>query len=444
MYRFFYIFFFILFSQQFVLADGIRIDLNAQKNITHISKVENLINDVNFHNHQIKLRGSASASEIAREGSEEFTEKELEKVRSLYAKKLITKEEFEEFFYILTEKKMKNVAIAKKDAIENFFSLYANSVVYIQTDKGSGSGIIVDKDKILTNWHVIFDSDVNEVRVVFKPSVGSIPIATQAHIADVARCDSTIDLALLEPRWPPASIQKAHLASRHTFNESLVSEIVHTIGHPGGGSAWSYAWGTISQIEKNKTWDYPPPFNSTHYADSIQTQTPINPGNSGGPLFLSDGKVIGVIVSGCDDCENIGSAIAISSVHDFLNSNKNQCNAEPPPPPPEETLLREEDRNKDGWIDIKYFDLNGSTVVNWIAKDDTEPNDGWFETVLKDYDENGIYEIRMYKSPEKNSPIITYYDHNQDKVFDVCGIDKDNDGKDDRQMSIDACPPFTS
>ena len=32
----------------------------------------------------------------------------------------------------------------------------------------------------------------------------------------------------------------------------------------------------------------------------------------------------------------------------------------------------------------------------------------------------------------------------KDKVFDVCGIDKDNDGKDDRQMSIDACPPVTS
>ena len=88
---------------------------------------------------------------------------------------------------------------------------------------------------------------------------------------------------------------------------------------------------------------------------------------------------------------------------------------------------------------IQYFDLNGSNVANWIAIDDTEPNDGWFETVLKDYDENGIYEIRMYKSPKENSPIITYYDHNQDKVFDVCGIDKDNDGKDDRQMTIDTC-----
>ena len=39
----------------------------------------------------------------------------------------------------------------------------------------------------------------------------------------------------------------------------------------------------------------------------------------------------------------------------------------------------------------------------------------------------------------QGNPIITYYDNNQDSEFDICGIDKDRDGKDDRQMKFETC-----
>ena len=156
--RIFYAFFVfsILLFQQVVFADNIKKDLYSQKNIDQVRNVDNLISGVNDQNTTIKLRGTAKATEL-----------------------------------------------------DNFFVQNANSVVYIETDKGAGSGIVLARNKILTNWHVIVGAGDGAIRVVFKPSSGSIPIPTQAHIADIIRCDSNPDLALLKPRWPPENIQPA-------------------------------------------------------------------------------------------------------------------------------------------------------------------------------------------------------------------------------------------
>ena len=68
-----------------------------------------------------------------------------------------------------------------------------------------------------------------------------------------------------------------------------------------------------------------------------------------------------------------------------------------------------------------------------------KPNDEWFEILLYDKDENGIFEVQIFYPPYKDEPIISYYDHDQDEEFDVCGIDFDGDGTDDRQMTIETC-----
>ena len=55
-----------------------------------------------------------------------------------------------------------------------------------------------------------------------------------------------------------------------------------------------------------------------HRADVIQTQTPINPGNSGGPLVNAAGEVIGINTAIIEGSQNVGFAIAIDSVMEFL------------------------------------------------------------------------------------------------------------------------------
>ena len=105
--RIFYVFFifFILLFHQVVLADNIKKDLYSQKSIDQAKNVDHLISGVNDQNTTIKLRGTAIVTEL-----------------------------------------------------DNFFIQNADSVVYIETDKGAGSGIVLSRNRILTNWHVIFDA----------------------------------------------------------------------------------------------------------------------------------------------------------------------------------------------------------------------------------------------------------------------------------------------
>ena len=53
---------------------------------------------------------------------------------------------------------------------------------------------------------------------------------------------------------------------------------------------------------------------------SIQTTAPINPGNSGGPLFNNRGEVVGVTNLKILGGENLGFAIPIHYVKDFLRN----------------------------------------------------------------------------------------------------------------------------
>ena len=316
---------------------------------------------------------------------------------------------------------------------EGFFSKHANSVVYIESEVAVGTGIVVDKNTILTNWHVVEGG--NNFFVVFKPHTGSKPIPTQAHVADLVRCDSLKDLAILKPSWPPSQVQKVDLANLEKFNEDIISKNTHVIGHPSGGFEWSYSSGTISQIRKNDNWIS---FEgSTHSADTIQTETSINPGNSGGPLFLDDGSVIGVIVSGCDECENIGYAIAVSSISEFLSGNTNNCIAQQPPnSEPEYIAVKLLDKNNDGTDDIHFVDTDGSLIADVVYVDQNFDN-AW-DLILFDRDENGIYEQQL-RIGSTNSPNILFYDIEQDGSIDLCAFDKDKDNKPDRMMQIESC-----
>ena len=55
-------------------------------------------------------------------------------------------------------------------------------------------------------------------------------------------------------------------------------------------------------------------------------------------------------------------------------------------------------------------------------------------------DENGIIEMQTELGESQGDSIITFYDSDQDGVFDTCGQDKDRDGKEDRMVQIDSCP----
>jgi S1-C subfamily serine protease len=164
----------------------------------------------------------------------------------------------------------------------------------------SGSGFIIEGNRIMTNAHVISWAKQIQVRR-FQDS--------RPHIAEVAFVGHDCDLAILT-------------VDDESFFEGLeplpigvlpkVRSVVNTIGYPAGGEQISYTSGVVSRIE---IINYVQPGNRSLLA--VQTDAAINPGNSGGPV-LQDDRVVGVAFQGTPGLENTGFFIPPPVIQHFL------------------------------------------------------------------------------------------------------------------------------
>jgi S1-C subfamily serine protease len=164
----------------------------------------------------------------------------------------------------------------------------------------SGSGVIIEGHRILTNAHVVLYA--NQIQIQANQS-GDKVFATIEAIAP------GIDLALL--KLDDESLFSTHppLARASTLPD--VKDAVMTYGFPTGGMNLSITKGIVSRIE----------FAHYNYPVSglrIQIDAAINPGNSGGPAVVGD-KMIGVAFSRLGgNAENIGYIIPCEEVELFL------------------------------------------------------------------------------------------------------------------------------
>ena len=142
-------------------------------------------------------------------------------------------------------------------------------------DQGTGSGVVIAGNRILTNAHNIADATLITLR---KHNDDSI------YTAKVEFVDHDCDLALLK------------VDDKRFFSNITPFEIgdtpptrsqVYAVGFPIGGDGLSVTQGIISRIESSM---YVHSFKSLLTA---QLDAAINPGNSGGPIFYND-KVVGI------------------------------------------------------------------------------------------------------------------------------------------------------
>jgi S1-C subfamily serine protease len=165
--------------------------------------------------------------------------------------------------------------------------------------EATGTGIIIEGKRILTNAHVVLYS--SQVQVQANQSGDKI----SANVEFIA---PGIDLAVLKledesffdtrPPLPRATVLPA------------VKDGVMVYGFPTGGTSLSITKGIVSRIE----------FTSYNYPTSglrIQIDAAINPGNSGGPALVGD-KMIGLAFSGLRGADNIGYIIPCEEVELFL------------------------------------------------------------------------------------------------------------------------------
>ena len=153
------------------------------------------------------------------------------------------------------------------------FDKISSAVAFIQTETGSGSGVLVEGGYVLTNAHVVWP--YGAARIVF-------PDGTAFDHVPLKGWDLMADLALLGPIDVPAQ----PLALVDGENISIGSD-VYLIGYPA--EVESYPQPTLARgiLSRLREWE---PVGITY----LQTDAAIAGGQSGGALVSDKGEVIGI------------------------------------------------------------------------------------------------------------------------------------------------------
>lgn len=165
--------------------------------------------------------------------------------------------------------------------------------------KASGSGSIIEGNRILTCAHVVEYGEFIEVR---KAKDNKKYTATVSFIAP------EYDLAILEVDDPAFFNKSKPMPIGGLPN---IADKVTVLGFPTGGNDLSITSGIVSRIE-NIDYSY------DNYNDlGIQIDAAINPGNSGGPVVM-DTALAGVAFQGRSSSQSIGYMVPTTIIKAFL------------------------------------------------------------------------------------------------------------------------------
>jgi S1-C subfamily serine protease len=161
----------------------------------------------------------------------------------------------------------------------------------------TGSGVVIEGDRILTNAHVVLYASQVQVQA---NQAGDKLLATVAAVAP------GIDLAVLKVE--DRSFFKQHPALARANTLPRIKDAAFAYGFPTGGDALSITRGIVSRIEFME-------YNSMVAGLRIQIDAAINPGNSGGPVLVND-QMVGLAFATTGN--NIGYIIPNEEITLFL------------------------------------------------------------------------------------------------------------------------------
>jgi S1-C subfamily serine protease len=177
--------------------------------------------------------------------------------------------------------------------------LVERAVVHIQTEDNAGSGFVVAGGRVITNLHVVQQTELASVW---------FPNGARRDAVVVAR-NELLDLAVLLVPRIPASVEPLTLIE--DGDPTALGSTTTAWGYPfeadvvaaGFSRAPTVSAGIISARRVRE---------GVHY---LQTDAAVNPGNSGGPLLDGQGRVIGVttlvLTPGGRDAEGLNFALDI-------------------------------------------------------------------------------------------------------------------------------------
>lgn len=181
----------------------------------------------------------------------------------------------------------------------------SNSVDFLKpwqstgSTSSSGSGCVIEGNRILTNAHVVEDNTFIQVRKETSP---------KKFTARLVAFGYDCDLAILTVDNPEffEDVKPIEFGDLPELRDAVI-----VMGFPQGGDKLSMTEGVVSRIEV------------IHYAQSskqllgVQIDAAINPGNSGGPV-IKDGKVAGIAMQMISSSQNIGYMIPVPIIEHFL------------------------------------------------------------------------------------------------------------------------------
>ncbi len=182
----------------------------------------------------------------------------------------------------------------KNPLLRRFFGEDEQPFPQERIERGTGSGFILSDDgKLLTNAHVVADTDT--VQVTLKDG--------RTFEGKVVGVDKITDVAVV--KIPSTKLPNVKLGSSRNL---IPGQWAIAIGNPLGLDN-TVTIGIISATDRTSAQVGVP----DKRVSFIQTDAAINPGNSGGPLLNSRGEVIGVNTAIRADAQGLGFAIPIET-----------------------------------------------------------------------------------------------------------------------------------
>ncbi len=311
------------------------------------------------------------------------------------------------------------------------FKQAAESVVFIDSDYGLGSGVIIsDEGDIITNYHVIEDLNDDEIYVYMYEGVHNYDELVENYeyyTVEILSIDKSKDLALLQLEQEVDNITPILFA----YDEDVkIGSQVFAIGHPTSEDPylWSFTEGIVNRIAFEE-WSYAIGglmgwfFGEDDYqisANVITTQTPINSGNSGGLLMNSQGNLVGINTYSDESLMNVSGAIALDEVVKFLEKNDFEF-----------FDIEDENNIKNNSSDLVYnfeiYDDNQSKDEGFGFNTVFENKEALIELIVPgNKDEAAYIGIDLNNDFEYD---VMLYDVNDDESFSFWEIDLDNDGE---------------
>ncbi len=184
---------------------------------------------------------------------------------------------------------------------ERLYQQVSHSIVFISTDTGFGSGIVVKSSGlILTNLHVVRGH--RNVTIAANVLCRG-RIAERELPGRVLSAHKDYDAALVKVKLPAGGKLKAIPFAKGPLR---TGSSCFAIGNPGLGREPMKKTMTPGMVSKASQ--------EVEGLDYVQTTAPVNPGNSGGALVNANGELIGIVTFKATQVEGISFAVPAAEI----------------------------------------------------------------------------------------------------------------------------------